>query len=674
MKPEVLAPAGSREALEAAVRSGADAVYLGMGGFNARRGASNFDGDDYISAVEYCHIRGVRVYLTLNTLVSDAELESALDCVALACKAGTDAVIVQDLGLARLIRESAPGLRLHASTQLSVHSESALERLAEAGFRRVVLARELDKSAVSRITARAKALGIETEVFVHGALCMCLSGQCYLSGVIGQRSGNRGMCAQPCRLAFADGSYPLSLKDMSLIDHVGELEETGVGSFKIEGRLKRPEYVAAAVNAIRCAVDSGFADEKARSLAEGVFGRSGHTDGYFTARTGSAMFGRRTDDEKLRSAEVLKLTHELYRLERQSVGVSAELTVNAGAPSALKMSDGEHTVTAFGAVAEPALRLPLDAERARALCSKLGNTPFKLNEFDCCVGEGLTLPAAAINELRRAACEQLISERKGGAKPFKRPNPADFSAKGGACGRTRIFARFASKKQLPDDLSGLDRVYLPLGADFDGLNGFSGEVGAELPRAMFDGEENVKRQLERLPEGVEYALCNNIASITLARDAGLKAHAGFGMNVFNSVTMNELKTLCSDITLSFELTLAAAARVGAGGVIAYGRLPLMLTRNCPRGGVKSCRNCPHELVDRKGKHFPLACSAGYSEVLNCLPLALSFDKDRLDRFDFVGLYFTDETPERCREVIDAFADRQRVSGETTRGLYYRGVL
>lgn len=666
MIPELLAPAGSVEALYAAVRSGADAVYLGMDRFNARRGASNFTPDAYRDAVRYCHERGVSVHLTLNTLVDDDELDDALHCLRVACEAGTDAVIVQDAGLARLVREAAPALPMHASTQMSVHSAAALPILKEMGFARVVLSRELSKDEIAVITRAAAALGMETEVFVHGALCMCLSGQCYMSSVIGQRSGNRGTCAQPCRLAFADGSYPLSLKDLSLLDSVDSLTEMGVTSLKIEGRMKRPEYVAAAVAAFRSQLNTGAVDPELRRQLGAVFSRSGHTDGYFVGRLGADMFGRRTESDAIASGESLRRIHELYRAERQSVPVAVTFCLRAGQPSAFTLSDGRRTVTVRGETPQAALHRPLDRERAGQLCRKLGGTPFFAETFDAHIDDGLMLPASAVNEMRRTAVARLLEQRAPTPKPFGTPTvPAAGQRKKQ---KPLLFVRFADARQIPKDLSGVDRIYLPLG---EAIPDLPVETGVELPRALFCGEDAVRRRLEGLPAGIHHALCNNWAAVGLARRAGLAVHAGFGMNAFNRCAVAEMRRYAQEVTLSFELTLSQARRIGAGGLLVYGRLPLMLTRNCPRAGAENCAACPHELTDRKRARFPIRCRDGYSELFNTLPLYV--DKGTED-FDFLEIYFTDEDAARCQQVLRAFTQGERLTGEFTRGLSVRGVF
>jgi len=238
---EILSPAGSPEAVIAAVQNGADSVYLGLGDFNARRGAKNFTDEEFEKAVRYCHVRGCKVYVTLNTLVNDRETEKALRAARLASDAGADGIIIQDIGLISIVRSALPDIPLHGSTQMSVHNLAGAEAAAEMGISRIVLARELSLEQIKFITAHSS---IETEVFAHGALCFCHSGQCYMSSLIGRRSGNRGMCAQPCRMQYSLGGrmddYPMSLKDNCLVDRLQEIEEAGVACVKIEGRMKRP--------------------------------------------------------------------------------------------------------------------------------------------------------------------------------------------------------------------------------------------------------------------------------------------------------------------------------------------------------------------------------------------------------------------------------------------------
>ncbi len=338
--------------LKAAVFAGASSVYLGLTGFNARRTAGNFTPQALAQAVAFCHARDVKVNVTLNTLCYDGELEGLRAAVAAIAASGADAVIVQDLAAAELVRASAPGLALHGSTQMSVMNLAGARQLAEMGFSRVILARELTAQEIKRITAGC---GIETEIFVHGALCMSVSGQCLMSAFFGGRSGNRGGCAGPCRLPYRlDGQegHFLSLKDLSLIDRLPEVREMGVRCAKIEGRLRTPEYVAAAVSAARAALEGRAYD---RALLEKAFSRAGFTDGFYdNAYLSEKMFGRRDERRPRTTRAALPRLRELYRRERQSVPVSLSLTLgDEGAKLTAADRDGNRAVAYSETVPEP---------------------------------------------------------------------------------------------------------------------------------------------------------------------------------------------------------------------------------------------------------------------------------------------------------------------------------
>ena len=400
---EILAPAGGEAQLRAAVLCGADAVYLGLRGFNARAGAENFDENTLPQTVGWCHARGVRVYATLNTLVTDRELPQWLHSLDAVAAAGVDGVLVQDLGLAKIIRQRYPTLPLHASTQMTIHNLAGARLLEEMGFAQVVLARELSKEEIAAICAGTS---MRCEVFVHGALCMSVSGQCYLSSVLGERSGNRGRCAQPCRLDFKSHGrgYALSLKDLTLTDRLRELEALGVASFKIEGRLKRPEYVAAAVTACRQSLAGEVPDLE---TLQSVFSRSGFTDGYYTARRDLTMFGTRTREDAAAAAAVLGKLSALTRNEVGRLPVDMVLTMAPGEPATLAVTDGTHRVEVAGEVPQTALTRPTDEELARRALEKCGGTPFYLQNLTCHIGEGLMLPLSALNRLRAAALTAL---------------------------------------------------------------------------------------------------------------------------------------------------------------------------------------------------------------------------------------------------------------------------
>ncbi len=665
MKIEILAPCGGEDSLKAAVRCGADAVYLGTKNFNARRNADNFDFDSLKEAVQYCHARNVRVYVTVNTLVSDSELPMAYETVEGCMKAGVDAFIIQDLGLAKMMRECFPKARLHASTQCSVNTPEGFKELQRLGFSRAVLPREMSLDEIKGIR---KSTDMELEFFVHGALCMCVSGQCYLSAALGGRSGNRGLCAQPCRLSFSadnSGSYDLSLKDLSLISHIKEIESAGVISLKIEGRMKRPEYVAAAVTACKNAVNGNYSESEEARL-KSVFSRSGFTDAYFTGKRNN-MFGTRGKDDVLASNKVLKELSRLYEKENAGIPVDMHFICRENEPASLTAKSENKCVTITSQLPEKAISRPLDTESLKIRLSKLGGTQYFARNIEIVLDEGLILPASVINEMRRNAVAALDNEDipEFTKNAFEYPSPKKSSV------RPYFTARFLSTEQIPENHP-FERIFLPVWAsdeDFIKTN-----AGAELPRGLFGCEERLVKRLEELRKiGVKNVLASNLGAYKTAEKLGFKAYGDFGLNVYNSLTAQQF----SSPILSFELTLKQANRINAEdtGIIAYGRLPLMLTRNCPIKNNIGCAECGKRgtLTDRKGYKFPVKCSPyPCTEILNPVPLSLS---DKLEEIhtDFIHFYFTDESKNEVSEIVKMFKKRAVPDGNYTRGLYYKGV-
>ncbi len=679
---EVLAPAGGIDSVVAAVRSGADAVYFGAPNFNARRNAHNFTREEMTETIAFCKIRGVKAYLTLNTLVSDNEMTDALDEALFAYNAGIDAVIVQDLGLAKLLKSYIPNLALHASTQMSVHSKEALPQLKSLGFVRVVPAREMDKASLIEFCKEAKRLGIEVEVFVHGALCMCLSGQCYLSALLGGRSGNRGLCAGPCRLEFSveNGTgYDLSLKDMSFLEHVDELAEMGVCSLKIEGRMKRPEYVAAAVSVARAKVDKSEVSSDTKQLLSGIFSRSGHTDGYFTAKYDN-MFGIRTNSDEKMSAELINTAHELYRRDRQSVVVNMNFELKNNTEAKLCVSDNDgNSVTVFGGVPSKAQNTPITAQQIKDKLSKLGGTCYYLQEFSANIDEGLFISGAEINVLRRDAVLMLDQKRK--LFKVKTANVPKLPEKPKRkTSQTRFVASFKNVRQIPDNLLGLEAIILPVESDFSAVKVPENvTLIADMPRGILHFGERYKNALISAKQnGVKAVMVGNLAGITIANEVGLPIIAGFGLNVFNSHSAAVLENLgAKAVVTSFELTADGINNLRSDlpiGAIVYGRLPLMISKNCPGKNGNGCKNCDGKtsLIDRKGVEFPVICRGEFSEMYNSRPL-WNFDRLRDMGLNFGVLYFTDETKERSAKIIDLANRMSAPDCEYTRGLYYRGV-
>ncbi len=666
---EVLAPAGGEEQLVAAVRSGADAVYLGTGGFNARRKAANFEGDALKRAVEYCHGRGVRVHVTVNTLVTDAELPALYDTAREIARAGADAVILQDLAAAALFRDCVPDLPRHASTQMSIHNTEGALLAQELGFRRVILARELTLEEIRRIR---EAVDIELEAFVHGALCMSVSGQCLLSAMLGDRSGNRGLCAQPCRLDFRAGerAYALSLKDNCLIPYCRALEEAGVCSLKIEGRLRRPEYVAGAVDACRKALAGETPDLE---RLEKVFSRSGFTDGYLTGRRTLEMFGRRDEGERP-DAEALGELSALYRRERSSVPVDMSLTLRPGEPVRLTVTDGAHTVTAEGQAPEPVRTKEPDL---RGALGRTGGTPFLLRELRADAVPGWT---AKLNPLRREALEKLLAERE-----KTEPWPVSGTFRAGAAGNREtqpgLRLRFETKEQF-FDLPEAEALYLPVEELDEALTEEYGKkLIAELPRLVFPGgEEALGERLRALrSRGLETLCAGHPGTVRLARELGFRVSGGFDRNILNTSALEEWAALgVAETLLSPEIRLSGAARLGGTiprGIVAYGHLPLMLYRCCPMQGKKGCGSCDgrRQLTDRQGEKLTVLCHRKqYSSLLNPVPLYVS-DRD-LRGLDFQLAYFTTEDARTCRSVAARMAAGEPFESKRTLGPYYRSML
>lgn len=687
-KPEILAPAGGMDSLKAALYTGADAVYLGAGDFNARRSAKNFDEAALCEAVRLAHRYGAKIYMTVNTAVFDDEMPALLDTIALGCAAGVDEIIAADLGVYALLRRCAPAVKVSASTQMSVHNLSGAALLEELGYDRVVLSRELSREEIGRIASRT---GIEIEVFVHGALCMSVSGQCYLSSLIGGRSGNRGLCAQPCRLAFrAPGgeAYGLSLKDLSLAGRVRELAALGVKSLKIEGRMKRPEYVAAAVTVLRQALDEGEASPQAMEALGSVFSRSGFTAGYFDGRLGREMFGTRQREDVAAAAGVLGELEKSYAQPVQRVPVEMQIQVRQAAPVSLKVWDGDgHTAAVSGEAPALAQRRPTDEALCRRALEKTGGTPFYLKELSLCTDGVSMVPVSQLNRLRREALDALCEER-GRVEPVPFA-PADTAVRQphvprGALAYRARFDRFA---QVPiDALERLEAVILPAGELVRHWDDFprqaQGRLWAELPRAVFAREEAVAEQLRALREkGCVRAVCGNLGAVKMARDAGYAVSGDFGLNTVNTPALHQLEKMgLADVTLSFELTLQRAQRLGGEiprGMLCYGYLPLMLTRNCVLKNSMGCKKCGRAflpLTDRTHRGFPAACEEGREAMVlyNAYPLWMGDRMCEMKGIDFASFYFTREDREEAARVLqDYFAGREREN--ITRGLYYRKV-
>lgn len=689
--PELLAPAGGAAALRAAVQSGADAVYIGGPKFNARSGADNFSVGDIKKYAEYCHLYGVDLHAALNTLIKESELEEMLEYAYELNDAGADALIIQDIGAAEIIHKALPDMPLHASTQMTVTSLEGVRCLEKAGFSRVVLARELSRGEIEYICKNARA---EIEIFVHGALCMCYSGQCLMSSILGGRSGNRGRCAQPCRLPYgitdgkatlADG-YLLSPKDLALIGELKAISDMGVASLKIEGRLKRAEYVSAVVGIYRKYLDNLGKNIEKSDMEEllNAFSRSGFTDGYFNSRLGKSMMSRKspgnnsgnifTDAAKKRAAENANI---------RKIPVTVTGTLNADEPVEItiynrdtKNRDAKYATAAGTLNAERAINRPLDKERFAAQLSKLGDTPFEAAEVIAQTDGKSVVPIKEINSVRREAADLLVKELSAREKGRKVPVSINTRAERG---QTDIIltAEVMTEEQGEAAIkSGINVIYTPCGAA-EGLTGRGAEIitkTSEIFRA-----ENVKTDavLVSSPAAAEYY-------------GNKRLYGDFRLNVFNSRTAERYKSFES-VTLSPELNIneirALLENTDADAeIIGYGRLPLMIMKNCPLKAAGKCQDgiMKYRLRDRMKEEFPIVCSDNCNAVLlNSKPIFMADKLGELKKLKInrIRMIFTVEKFLQCGKIIDVY--KRALAGETvlppadgnsfTRGHFFRGV-
>ena len=692
---ELLSPAGSLDALHAAVCNGADAVYLGVDAFNARHGARNFTLDELPDVVRYCHVRGVAVHLTLNTLVTDREMPDAAEYIAAAARAGVDAFIVQDLGMVSLCHQIAPKVALHASTQMSLHSLEGVREAAELGLSRAVLARELPRDAIAFICRNSP---IEIEVFVHGALCMCYSGQCYMSSVIGRRSGNRGQCAQPCRLPYGydrfEDKYPLSLRDNCLIRYLGELDRMGVASIKIEGRMKRPEYVATVTGIYREALDGADVGRGQMEALRAAFSRQGFTQGYYEGAPGRQMFGTRLPEQENKA--LLQSARATYEsIEPQRVPVQFYAIAARGQNLMVAAQDGNGNICkAQGGVPQEAERRAITPEELAARLSKTGGTPYVCQGVRSVVDPGLSVSAAELNRLRREVLAHLSAVRGRRAAPEigKYHEPVKFS---GQKAQPVLTVSVLKAAQITPQMLRLKpaMIYAPLSevleepALFRKLVKDEQPVAVTLPRVIRDDEtrELLGDLQDAAALGIRRALIGNLGHLPLVLSRGMEPAADFGMNLFNSRAAEQLLHLgFVSCTASFELSLPQLRDLSKPlpmEMIVYGRLPLMLTENClikNRTGACTCHAGPVKLIDRMGEEFRVVrdCGTCRSVVLNGKKLYLLDKKENVRRFGLwaLRLSFTTENTGEVNSVLSAWSGGAVFDpGACTRGLYLRGV-
>ena len=663
--PELLAPAGSFEALVAAVSAGADAVYVGGVAFGARAYAKNFNNEELLRAVRYCHLNGVKLYVTVNTLVNDLEMRELSDYAVYLYEIGVDAVIVADLGVIREIRRRVPKLAVHASTQCSVHNVSGAEIVAALGCERVVPARELSLENIKIMVERSP---VEVEIFLHGALCVCHSGQCLMSSLVGGRSGNRGECAQPCRLPY-NGKYPLSLKDLSLAGHIPEIIESGVSSLKIEGRMKSPKYVYGVTSIYRKLLDEGRAanESEVRELKR-IFSRDGFTDGYFVGNTRDGMTGVRSDADKESSKALDEVSFEVKKHP-----VKARVSLKLGEMSKMTLYSDIKSVTVMGDAPDAARNAPLTKDSVTARLSKMGNTLLSLSESDIELelDEGINMSPAGLNALRRAAAEAFEDTSKDLSDVCEAYSFTPMRQSGKRL-RTAVFydvTEYNKACKNGAELGYFDIHFLP--ADSVPLAAKT-PSGVKSPPVIFDTEwHQVEKMLEKARElGVEYALVSNLGALALAREYGFAPVADFRLSTTNVGAYKTLLELgLTDVILSPELTLPMVRDIG-GGVITYGRIPLMITERCFMRGLVGCGSCSRcDLTDRTGRKFPVLREFDHRNVIfNSTPTYMG---DRADDLRSSGLLhehfiFSTERADEIKRVVECYKKGNSLGGEVRR--------
>lgn len=678
---EILSPAGSFEALCAAVNYGADAVYVGGARFSARKNAQNFSDEELSAAVDFCHTRGAKVYVCCNTLMKETELSDAMAFIRYLYAIGVDALIIQDLGLLSRVRQELPEMPVHASTQMTVTNSQGVNLLANLGVKRVVLAREVTKSELASICKHTQA---EIEYFVHGALCISYSGQCLMSSLLGGRSGNRGGCAQPCRLPYTllkDGNPVtptqalLCPKDLCLADRVQELEKMGVCSLKIEGRMKSPEYVAMVTQVYKRASTVGATNEEIEDMLK-FFSRGGSCYGYFDGCSYGKMMDPVSD---------VKIASSLPVLEKQKKQMPVYLSLQAveGEPLVLSMTaeDGM-TATAFGDICETARVRATEKERMAEQLEKLGETPFYAKETDIYVSGNVAVSVKSLNGLRRQAAEELEQMI---AESYRRELPEEKPVQFEEKKQDKILelcADVTTEAQLMAAVeSGISRIYLP--ENLWHLAHLVKDPVLQFAPLFREGQHGMKN--------ADRVCVQNLGQIASAK--GKNMVCGHRLNVTNSQTVTKLAKLGANrVVLSPELNIKGICAISRKTdvpleVIGYGRLPLMLMANCvikSNGlcdGESTCGKGKFALLDRKGEKFPVQPTKCGNVIYNAKPVYMADRMDEVQELgvDAVRLCFTDEDYEVCKRVIEEYfkgLSGEKVNapgGNFTRGHFYRGM-
>lgn len=693
-KIEILSPAGSFEALKAAVDSGADAVYFGGRAFSARKNAVNLSDEEIAEAVKYAHLRGVKMYVAVNTIMFDTELESAFNFIKFCYETGVDAVIIQDLGILRLMRKYFPDFPVHASTQMTIHNLDGARLAKKLGFSRVVLSRELSFEDIKHIASNCD---IELEVFVHGALCMSYSGQCLMSSFLGGRSGNRGACAQPCRLPYTlysdDGTkisdsdkYLLSLKDLCLIDYISDLKKIGVTSLKIEGRMKSSAYVSAVTGIYNKYRDGGDVLLQDKTLLENIFSRDGFTDGHFKANQGRNMLSYQKNHDDIFSSATQSVVDDAKSLANiaKKTTIDGLFVLKKGSPAYFEASYMGKTYSATGLVnAAPASNMPVNSQRIKEQLEKLGSTVLEFSSLKLDVEDGLYIPIKEINLVRRTVCEQIESiisdtSRTYKGESFRLPK---LSAKSKTEPVYTASVLTANQADMCYEL-GFSRIYIPYSLYKSNKKKFDADpdiYSVKLPPVNHDTKLNDYSDIL-----VDSVCITNLGQVS-AVPQNLTKHADYRLNVCNSFSLNQLSNLgFKSACLSTEMTIKQMSNLSASiqrEVLVYGKISLMTIKNCLVKSVLQKCGCSgglYYLKDRKNISFPVEPLKGecVNVIYNSAPIYMA---DRMNellpvnasayRFDFV-----DETPEQICQILNNYETSKKSNEFFTRGHFYNGIM
>lgn len=719
-KTELLAPAGSFETLKAVVNAGADAVYCAGNRFGARAYANNFTEEEMISAIDFMHLKGKKLYMTVNTLLKEKELEEELyDYLRPYYEAGLDAVIVQDLGVMRFIREHFPELHIHASTQMTITGAYGAELMIKAGCNRLVTARELSLKEIQDIYEKT---GAEIESFVHGALCYCYSGQCLLSSMLGGRSGNRGRCAQPCRLPYElieerKHGFLLSPKDLCTIDLIPELIQHGVHSFKIEGRMKQAEYAAGVTSVYRHYIDKYEDNPQApyevlkedRQKLWDFGNRCGFTDGYYKRHNGKDMITFEKPSHEKSNEQLQQQVRNTYINQERKEKIKGILILSKELPSKLMLEYKGVEVTVEGDVVQKAQKQPMSEETIRDKMQKTGNTPFMFETLEITMEEDIFIPVGALNKLRREGLEQVERQILGTYRRRIPEKTANIQEKDKAKNTSKarewnpkLHVLLEEPEQLAFALKQpeVDRIYLDIlkvtKSDVCSVKATGKEVYLALPYIM---RMDLAKRLEALiselekenPDGYLVRNMEEICFLQKMGIAGTKVQTDYGIYIFSNEAQNILKEWkIGHFTLPVELNRGELSELNCemGEMILYGHQPLMISAQCLHKNVAGCDKTPgiFHIKDRYGKLFPVKnnCNACYNVIYNTSPLVLMHHFAEIQRLapEAVRLSFTVENEKKIEQVFSlyrqTFLEKKKVSPEQyfkdyTNGHFKRGV-